>query len=382
MIIKSFIAENATAALKQVRLEMGGDAMVLKTRQVTTADGGSRVEITACLEKASAFQTSEILAEHTPTEPSATRANPRWRPEETFAPSAGFGEPSATAPPNLQNRLDDLGHKLDRLITDDLSAADRGLPIVMDTIRDNLKDADLTDDLIASVIGAASVHPDAITDPVATVRQILVERLAGLMEPNLTIELGDKVAFIGPAGGGKSTLLGKLAARLTVPEKKKVTMVTLDNCKMAATEEIRRYAEVLNTDFTDVSMLEETSESYGDAVLLIDTPALPSNENDVARLADTIDRINPSVRVAVFSALMRSNDALTMADAMQPLKPTHLAVTMTDLTHRLGAVISVAEHTAWSIVMVGDAPSGIGCVRQPDPALTARLILKTEVTSA
>lgn len=380
MIIKSFIAENATAALKQVRREMGGEAMVLKTRQLTTAEGDTRVEITACLEKASAYQTSEILADHTPAKPSPNRMASRWRLDDRQITPEGTDTPVET--PDLQSRLDDLGRKMDRLITNDLTAADRGLPTVLDTIRDNMKDADLTDELIASVIGAASVHPEAGTDPVATVHQILVERLAGLMEPNLTFELGAKVAFVGPAGAGKSTLLGKLAARLTVQEKKKVTMMTLDNCKMAATEEIRRYAEVLNAELADPSMLEETLESHKDTILLIDTPALPCKANDVARLADTLDEINPSIRVAVFSTLMRSNDALTLADAMQPLKPTHLAVTMTDLTDRLGTVISVAEHTGWSIAMIGDAPGGIGHVRQPDPDQTARLILKKEVTGA
>ena len=34
MIIKSFTAESATAAMKMVRKEMGGEAIVLKTRQV------------------------------------------------------------------------------------------------------------------------------------------------------------------------------------------------------------------------------------------------------------------------------------------------------------------------------------------------------------
>lgn len=382
MIIKSFVAENASAALKQVRMEMGGEAMVLKTRQLTTAEGDTRVEITACLEKASAYQTSEILADRKPVKPSANRVASRWQLDDRRIAPDGSDTDVTVDTPGLQSRLDDLGRKLDRLITSEVTAADQGLPSVLDTIRDNMKDADLTDELIASVIGAASVHPDAMTDPVATVRQILVERLAGLMEPNLTFELGAKVAFVGPAGAGKSTLLGKLAARLTVQEKKKVTMVTLDNCKMAATEEIRRYAEVLNAELADPSMLEETPELHEDAVLLIDTPALPCNANDVARLADTLDEINPTIRVAVFSTLMRSSDALTLADAMQPLKPTHLAVTMTDLTDRLGTVISVAEHTGWSIAMIGDAPGGIGHVRQPDPDLTARLILKREVTGA
>ncbi len=50
MIIKSFIAESAGAALKQVRHTMGGDAVVLKTRQVKDARGMAQVEVTALID--------------------------------------------------------------------------------------------------------------------------------------------------------------------------------------------------------------------------------------------------------------------------------------------------------------------------------------------
>ena len=61
MIIKSFVAESASAALKMVREEMGGDAIVLKTRQVFDRTNRPRVELTACIEKASVAQASTIL---------------------------------------------------------------------------------------------------------------------------------------------------------------------------------------------------------------------------------------------------------------------------------------------------------------------------------
>ncbi len=377
MIIKSFIAENAAAALKRVRQEMGGDSIVLKTRQITTPEGEQRVEITACLDKASVYQTSNILGD-TPslTEPS-NRVRPSRRPDIVTGRMQDTVSPEA---PSVQSRLHELDSKLNRMMANDLTASDLKLPAQLDIIRDNLKDADLTDDIIADLLGQCALHPDVSTEPVMVIHRLLVERLAAVMAPDLKYEPGDRVVFIGPAGAGKSTLLGKLAARLTVQEKKRVTLVTLDNCKMAAAEEIRRYAEVLNTEMSDFTSVSEQEESFDDAVMLIDTPALQPREEALDKLSANIDRLDPQIRIAVFSALMRSTDALSLAEKMQNLNPTHLGVTMTDLTVRHGAVIAVAERTGWPIAMIGDAPGGIGFLGQPDPDRTARTLLRTEVS--
>ena len=380
MIIKSFAAETAAAALKLVRREMGGDAIVLKTRQLAADRNGARVEVTACLEKASAYQSSEILSNRLDAETfsgvTKTLPAPGTDPEPI---DAAFIERSRTAP-DIYGRLDSMEQKLDRLITAGQPAAQQGEPTVFDTIRDNLKDADLSDDLIASIIGAAAVHPSAATDSQMAVHELLVPRLAELMEPGLVFVPGDRVVFVGPAGAGKSTVMGKVAAQLTVQAKTKVTLATLDNCKMAATDEVRRYAEVLNASLVDAFEFNPHTEVISDAVTLIDTPALPARQDALDQLKDAIEAINPTCCVAVFSSQMRTNDALAMAETMQTLMPTHLAVTMTDLTDRFGTAISLADATGWKIAMIGDAPGGIGDIRPPDPDRAARLLLKAEVS--
>ncbi len=60
MIVKSFIADTVAGALKQARNELGGDAVILKTRKldgVHPSAGGGRVEVTACVDKAAAAPT-------------------------------------------------------------------------------------------------------------------------------------------------------------------------------------------------------------------------------------------------------------------------------------------------------------------------------------
>jgi len=62
MIIKTFTAESSAAALKRVKAEMGGEAIVLKTRQVSDESSQTMFEVTACLEKPTVDQSSKSLS--------------------------------------------------------------------------------------------------------------------------------------------------------------------------------------------------------------------------------------------------------------------------------------------------------------------------------
>jgi flagellar biosynthesis GTPase FlhF len=230
------------------------------------------------------------------------------------------------------------------------------------------------------VISAAALNQSVVLDPVEAVREQLVARLAELMEPNLAFRPGDRVVFVGPAGSGKSTLMGKVAAQLALHLKQSVTLTTLDRSRIAAAEEVQRYAEVLQAAMLEPSDLEPSVEVAADTITLIDSPALPLGGDERSQLAAAIDAANPNCRVAVFSALTRGKDGLAAAESLQALSPTHLAVTMTDLTNRLGGAVSIAAATGWKIAMLCDAPAGLGDVLQPDPDRTARLLLRSGVT--
>ena len=57
MIVKSFIADSVAGALKMVRSELGGDAVILKTRKIESIKQkmvGGRVEVTACIDQSPA----------------------------------------------------------------------------------------------------------------------------------------------------------------------------------------------------------------------------------------------------------------------------------------------------------------------------------------
>ncbi len=63
MIVKSFISDTVAGALKRARTELGGDAVILKTRRlegVSPASAGGKVEVTACVDRPTATKTLPV----------------------------------------------------------------------------------------------------------------------------------------------------------------------------------------------------------------------------------------------------------------------------------------------------------------------------------
>ena len=69
------------------------------------------------------------------------------------------------------------------------------------------------------------------------------------------------VALIGPTGVGKTTTLAKLAANLKLREKHRVGLITLDTYRIAAVDQLKRYADIIGSPLRVVSGTEDLREA-------------------------------------------------------------------------------------------------------------------------
>ena len=72
------------------------------------------------------------------------------------------------------------------------------------------------------------------------------------------------VFFIGPTGVGKTTTIAKLASRFCVEEKKRVVLLTTDTYRIAAAEQLRTYANILDVPFRVIYSAEEALAALQD----------------------------------------------------------------------------------------------------------------------
>ena len=123
-----------------------------------------------------------------------------------------------------------------------------------------------------------------LRDPDRTVPHFMLQLLRSLLTdrvrpagPLLATEEEQKIAvFVGPSGVGKTTTIAKLAAFYRLEEKRSVALVTIDNYRPAAVEQLRLYANVLGVDLATSSTGEEARDCMAQfnqaELILVDTP--------------------------------------------------------------------------------------------------------------
>ncbi len=148
----------------------------------------------------------------------------------------------------------------------------------LNDLKDILVEQDVEPKLIEKILdkirerGGQSLKRDEVFGLAARVLTVLM----GEPEP---IVLKDKkphvVVFIGPTGVGKTTTLAKIAADFTLNREKKVGLITADTYRIAAVEQLKTYAEILNLQVHVVyspSEIKAAVEQLSDCdLILIDT---------------------------------------------------------------------------------------------------------------
>ena len=161
------------------------------------------------------------------------------------------------------------------------------------------------------------------------------------------------VFFVGPTGVGKTTTLAKIASRLKVDQGKKVAFLTADTYRIAAAEQLRTYANILDTPLAIIYSPEELNqgieqmENYD--VVLVDTAGFShknqGQKEDIKKLIQSVDsRYESEVYLAV-SATTKYKDLMEIADVYKEIADYKIIFTKLDETTTYGNILNIKLYS-------------------------------------
>ena len=247
----------------------------------------------------------------------------------------------------LENKIDELSSSLNSLAgnirhTHDARSYSPDIDALLLSLLENETHEEFAHKLAREV---SDIVKKQQADPNEVMEQLLRQHI-GQSEPiKLKRFKRTVVLLIGPTGVGKTTTLAKLAAIYSINHHAKVGMVTTDTYRIAAVEQLKTYAQILEIPLSIVYAPEEISDALREHedkdIVFVDTagksPSDRSHEEDVKALIRHSDCDEVHL---VVSATTGFTGLLNIINAYSFLTSFKLIITKLDETTAWGGILN------------------------------------------
>jgi len=371
MNLKRYRVTNIQEALQLIKRDLGPEAIIVSTRQVKEGKGtfglfGKTVlEVTAARDdKPKATLSSalgrnlngQLALEAEEVVPPAEVEEPPLRPPLSTPPPAPAPPPQAVEPPpdidsgalqpirqelqglrevveelssrtsafeefsnnQLRHELGEMRHMLHLMASRSSLPDDLDLQENLMMLYQQLKFGGLEDKFSRRLVLEAQKNiSEEDLQNFSYVKIFLARMLMKIIRTTEGIEYINStqkvVALIGPTGVGKTTTAAKIASDQMLNRKRRVGLITVDTFRIAAVEQLRTYAKIINVPLRIVSDRQEMDkavESFSDCdVVVIDTGGCSQrDEGQMFELREIFDERGRIHNLLVLSSTTKDND--------------------------------------------------------------------------
>lgn len=402
MIIKKFQAKTENDAVEAAKKELGSAVVIMNVRKVKRKGPfgfllPQLTEVTVALEEESE-QKVQSLRKNTDT-----RNGNAVKAEKT-AESRHVAEGELQGQKNFEKQLENsmIEEKLDSLHSlleqqlkkpeeeteeapeeetkeDEMS---RFIKLVYNTMLDNEVDEKYAN-LIIDEMEKNNKPGTPFDHALADVYQKMILKFGNSQELTESQKGPKVVFFIGPTGVGKTTTIAKIAAEYQLDKKKKVALLTADTYRIAAAEQLRTYAGILEVPFRVIYSAEEISQAVRDFqdydYIMVDT-AGHAHQNEEQRevikgLIHAADGLTDTDVFLVLSATTKYNDLKKIVDAYREVTDYRLIFTKLDETEERGNMFNIRLYTGAEICYVTCGQNVPDDLESFNPQKTVKLLL-------
>ena len=394
MKMKRFFAPDIRQAMRNIRQELGAEAVILSNKQV---EGG--VEIVAAMDyDDAAFQSASVSTFSNQSERSVTPAIPAApqtvsKIDMAYAEIATSREDYNVPPGRIDERakfessqeptLNEMRKELKTLrglLEKQLSGFAWGdmfrrNPAHMELLQ-RLGKLGLSATLCKWILAEVSGH-----DLEDLWRQAIELLTTSTQVTNDDIlNDGGLVALMGPTGVGKTTTIAKLAARYALRHgPRHVALVSTDNYRIGAHEQLRSYGRILGIPVRIASDMAEfgaiLEDFYDKRLVLIDTAGMSQRDSRLAEQFSVMGKEKANIKnYLVLSSATRLSTINETLKAYSDIQMSGCILTKLDETTCLGSALSALIQKQLPISYISDGQ------RVPEdlhPARSAALISRS-----
>jgi len=264
--------------------------------------------------------------------------------------------------------------------------APSGLEPNLRAIESRLGQAQFGPDFIASFMNELDLSLSRLdVREVRKVEERTLERLKNHIRavPEIAPVSGEcrAVMFIGPTGSGKTTTLVKVAARYHFFKRREVSLYSLDHVRLAATEQLKTYAAIMEAPFfapLDEDEFKLQTEKDGAELLLIDTPGVGFMDREkLERLSSFAGACQVRLEKHLVIAANTSPYLLErILIAYEEIGFDKIVLTKLDEGDFIGAFIELADKFSKPFSFLTNGQDVPGAILEAEPALLAGMALK------
>lgn len=333
MIVKKYVVNNMNEAMNRIRYDLGKDAIIISQRRVRKPGfkglfSSKIFEVTAAIDNKKAPLDEEVKGSIDAIKKVIETKSPKKEPKEEKGPSEK----------ELLKEMQEMKEMIARMS----SAAVTEVEPFEDYLQRKLKESDLNEKVIKKVLEKASSLDMSYKEEEKVKKAI--EDMISLSESKME----GVVVLVGPTGVGKTTTIAKIAGRLSLIEKKKVGLITVDTYRIGAIEQLSTYANIMCIPFESVYSVKEMEsaiESMKDCqVILIDTTGRSSkNAMQIAELNAFIQKANTENIHMVISGTTKNRDIDAILEGYKILNYKNIIITKLDETTTYGSILNILE---------------------------------------
>ena len=343
MKIKQFVANTEKEAMLQVKEEFGKNALIvsvknIKPKGILKLFKGPSVQVTAALEEKTAVASEEL-----DTKTILNEKNNKIYNSKSIE--------------NIEDKLNALeqyiknGKKEKSLLVEKEVVQEQpqnNIPLI-NLIYDQLIKNEVNEKVANKIMFGLNESLAKGNIKIDNLVSIIYKRIINELGEIETVDFNNAgpkiITFIGPTGVGKTTTIAKLASHFVLNENKNIGLITADTYRIAAVEQLRTFAKILNIPVEVVynnNEIKETIEKFSDKdLIIIDTAGRSHKDNEkLTDMEDLLKCIPGSEIYLVLSVTTKYKDLISIAESYMNITDFKVIFTKLDESLCVGNILN------------------------------------------